>query len=185
MEVISKHLNGVILFQNKIFRDNRGYFSEMFNKREFDLELKKNKFESSKEFVQDNMSVSSFGVLRGLHYQTSPHEQAKFVRVFTGSIYDVAVDLRINSKTFGKYVGFKLDTINNYALWIPEGFAHGFVSLEDNTKVHYKTTDYYNPEHEGVLLWNDPKINIQWPLLNKLKLNDRDKFGLPLKDLHT
>jgi len=115
---------------------------------------------------------------------TFRHEQAKFLRVFIGSIYDFAIDMRITSKTFGKYVGFKLDTINNYALCIPEGFAHRFVSLKDNTKVHCKTTYYYNPEHKGFLLWNDPKINIQWLILNKLKLNNQDKFGLPSKDLY-
>jgi dTDP-4-dehydrorhamnose 3,5-epimerase len=151
-------IKDVLLFETGLFADNRGFFSETFSEPVFEnLGFREN-------FRQDNCSGSAKGVLRGLHYQLNPHGMGKFVRVLQGSVFDVAVDLRRGSPTFGKYVGRTLSAENRLALWVPVGFAHGFVSLEDNTLVYYKCSGVHTPEAERSLLYSDPKIGIQWPI---------------------
>ena len=148
----------VLILEPKVFGDARGFFFESFNARDFALATG-----LSVDFVQDNHSKSAQGVLRGLHYQIQ-HPQGKLVRVVQGEVFDVAVDLRRASPTFGRWVGEHLSAENKRQLWVPPGFAHGFVVLSDSAEFLYKTTDYWYPEHERSLLWNDPAIGIEWPL---------------------
>lgn len=157
-QVTTTPIEGVLVLEPKVFGDARGFFFESFNARDFELAtgLKKN-------FVQDNHSKSSKGVLRGLHYQVQ-HAQGKLVRVTSGSVFDVAVDIRADSKTFGQWFGLELSDENKRQLWIPEGLAHGFLVTSESAEFLYKTTDYYHPEYERSLLWNDPAINIHWPI---------------------
>tara|TARA_B100001109_G_scaffold92855_1_gene75557 strand:- start:173 stop:766 length:594 start_codon:yes stop_codon:yes gene_type:complete len=163
---------GPLIFTPNIFEDERGYFFESWNKKQFlkFTEKSQETFMQKNEinFVQDNQSFSSKNVLRGLHYQVKPYAQGKLVSCIAGEIFDVVVDLRKDSPSFGKWAGLVLSGINLKQLWIPEGFAHGFLSLKENTKVLYKTTNYWNKEAERSLKWNDPLINIKWPLF---KLN--------------
>lgn len=162
----------VVLIEPTVKGDSRGYFMETFLMDKFIKEV------TNTTFVQENESCSSYGVLRGLHYQLPPHAQAKLVRVIKGKIYDVAVDIRKDSHTFGKYVGIELSGENKRQLFIPRGFAHGFVTLEDNTIVQYKTDNYYAPESEGVIIWNEPKIGINWPIeINSIILSEKDKHN--------
>ncbi len=158
----------VLLLEPKVFGDDRGFFYESFNAKAFEQAtgLKPN-------FVQDNHSKSSKNVLRGLHYQIQ-NPQGKLVRVTQGEVFDVAVDLRKSSKTFGQWVGVHLSAENKKQIWIPEGFAHGFVVLSETAEFLYKTTDYYAPEHERSLLWNDPAIGINWPIIGEPKLAAKD-----------
>ena len=160
MNVLTTALPDVLLFQPKVFGDDRGFFYESFNQRTFDAALGRHV-----EFVQDNHSRSMRGVLRGLHYQLPPHAQGKLVRVVRGSAFDVAVDLRRGSPTLGRWFGVKLDAQSHQQLWIPPGFAHGFLALEDDTHFLYKTTDFYARDCERAIAWNDPAIGIQWPAL--------------------
>jgi dTDP-4-dehydrorhamnose 3,5-epimerase len=157
-QVTTTPIDGVLVLEPKVFGDARGFFFESFNARDFEQAtgLQCN-------FVQDNHSKSAKGVLRGLHYQTQ-HAQGKLVRVTQGSVFDVAVDIRPNSKTFGKWFGLELSAENKKQLWIPEGLAHGFLVTSESAEFLYKTTDYYHPEFERSLLWNDPTIGIEWPL---------------------
>lgn len=150
----------VILIEPFIFRDERGAFAEMYKLSDF------KKIGILDNFVQDNYSISGKWVLRGLHYQIAPAAQGKLVRVARGRIFDVAVDIRKDSHYFGKWIGVELSEDNRYMLWIPPGFAHGFVALEDNTEVLYKTTEEYAPEFERGIIWNDPEIGIEWPVKN-------------------
>ena len=150
----------VLLIQCKVFGDSRGFFLESFNKQEF-LQATG----VSVDFLQDNHSRSTKGVLRGIHYQLSPHAQGKLVRVVRGAVFDVAVDLRKSSSTFGLWAGIELRDADGKLLWIPPGFGHAFLSLEDGTDFLYKTTDYYAPECEGSVAWNDRDIDIDWPSL--------------------
>ena len=166
---------GVILITPKVFSDERGFFMESYKESEF----KANGINF--EFKQDNHSKSSKNVLRGLHYQLEPYAQGKLVRVITGKIFDVAVDIRKGSPTFGKWVSAELSEDNKKMLWIPPGFAHGFLSLEDNTNVLYKSTNEYNKESERGISWNDPEIGIKWPINNPL-LSDKDKKHPVLKN---
>ena len=165
----------VILITPKAFSDERGFFMESHKESEF----KANGINF--EFKQDNHSKSSKNVLRGLHYQLEPYAQGKLVRVITGKIFDVAVDIRKGSPTFGKWVSAELSEDNKKMLWIPPGFAHGFLSLEDNTNVLYKSTNEYNKESERGISWNDSEIDIKWPFDNPL-LSDKDKKHPVLKD---
>lgn len=165
----------VILITSKAFSDERGFFMESYKESEF----KANGINF--EFKQDNHSKSSKKVLRGLHYQLEPYAQGKLVRVITGKIFDVAVDIRRGSPTFGKWVSAELSEDNKKMLWIPPGFAHGFLALEDNTNVLYKSTNEYSKESERGILWNDLEIGIKWPLDNPL-LSDKDKKHPVLKD---
>lgn len=164
MQLTPTTLPGVVVVEPAVYGDERGWFMESFNERRFADALDKLGLPAPKPFVQDNHSCSMAGVLRGLHFQLPPHAQGKLVRVSQGSAFDVAVDIRRGSPTFGQWVGVELSATNHRQLWIPEGFAHGFLALEDNTHFLYKTTDFYAKECEGAVLWSDPAIGIQWPL---------------------
>lgn len=155
-----------------MFEDERGFFYESFNKRELAEALN-----LTKEFVQDNHSKSTKGVLRGLHYQESPMAQGKLVRVVQGEIFDVSVDIRRSSPTFGQWVGAILSAENKLQLWIPEGFAHGFYVLSDQAECVYKTTNYYSPSHERGIAWNDLKLGIAWPLRGQPIVSAKDKIA--------
>lgn len=171
-EFIKLEIPEVILIKPKKYNDERGFFWESYKQSEF-------KQNGIKEiFVQDNHSKSRKHVLRGLHYQTSPYEQGKLVQCIKGEIFDVAVDLRKKSKTFTKWVGLNLRAVNNYMLYIPPGFAHGFCSLQDNTEVTYKVTCEYSKTHDKGIFWNDPTIGINWPIKN-VQVSEKDRY-LPL-----
>lgn len=167
----------VVLFTPRVFGDDRGFFFESFNQKVFTeatgLAL---------DFVQDNHSKSAQGVLRGLHYQLPPHSQGKLVRVVQGEVFDVAVDIRRNSPTFGQWVGAHLSGENKQQLWIPPGFAHGFVTLSATAEFLYKTTDFYAPQAERCIAWNDPVIGVQWGYDGQPLLSDKDRLGLALDD---
>jgi dTDP-4-dehydrorhamnose 3,5-epimerase len=169
-------LPDVILIEPKVFGDSRGFFFESFNQKVFADETG-----VASPFVQDNHSRSSAGVLRGLHYQLL-QPQGKLVRVVRGAIFDVAVDIRRSSKSFGRWVGTELTEENQQQLWIPPGYAHGFLVLSETADVLYKTTDYYAPEHERCILWSDAAIGIEWPAGIEPKLSEKDKRGLSLAE---
>lgn len=174
MRIIQTDLLEAILIQPKIFHDNRGYFLESYHKKIFaEIDIRQS-------FVQDNHSFSFQGVLRGLHYQIN-NVQGKLVSVFAGEIYDVIVDLRQYSPTFKKWQGFTLSAENKTILWVPPGFAHGFLTVSAEAEIHYKVTDYYSPEWERTLLWNDSDLRIAWPLIAGIDpiMSDKDKEGLP------
>jgi dTDP-4-dehydrorhamnose 3,5-epimerase len=174
MRVIPTALPDVAIVEPRVFRDGRGWFFESWNRRSLaaaGLDV---------DFVQDNHSRSARGVLRGLHYQVE-HAQGKLVRVVVGEVFDVAVDLRERSPTFGRHVGLRLSADEPRMLWVPPGFAHGFVVLSDVAEFLYKTTDYWYPEHERTLLWNDPALGIDWPVADPL-LAPKDAAGTPLAD---
>ena len=176
MQVTATDLPEVMIIEPKVFGDARGFFLESFNAKAFaeatGVDL---------PFVQDNHSRSAQGVLRGLHYQIK-QAQGKLVRVVRGAVFDVAVDVRRSSPNFGHWVGVELSEDNNRQLWVPPGFAHGFLVLSASADFLYKTTDYYAPEHERSVLWNDPAIGIDWPLLGEPLLSGKDKVGALLKD---
>jgi dTDP-4-dehydrorhamnose 3,5-epimerase len=153
-----------VIIEPAVFGDDRGWFMESFNEQRFHAELAKLGLPAPRAFVQDNHSCSKAGVLRGLHFQRAPHAQGKLVRVVQGAAWDVAVDIRPGSATFGQWTGVELNAENKRMFWIPEGFAHGFVALQDETHFLYKTTDYYARDCEGTLRWDDPAIGIDWPL---------------------
>lgn len=167
-------LSDVILFEPKVFGDDRGFFFESYNHAEFETAVKR-----EVSFVQDNHSKSARNVLRGLHYQIK-RPQGKLVRVIEGAVFDVAVDIRKSSPTFGKWVGEILTAENKKQLWVPEGFAHGFVALSDTAQFLYKTTDYYAPEHERSVVWNDTDIGIDWPIDGRPTLSLKDEKAPPL-----
>ena len=170
----------VILLEPRVFGDDRGFFMETFNQRDFEAATG-----LRPDFVQDNHSRSQRGVLRGLHYQIR-QPQGKLVRVVSGEIFDVAVDLRRRSPTFGRWLGCVLSADNKRQMWIPEGFAHGFLVLSESADVLYKATDYYAPAHERCLAWNDPSVGIEWPLEGiQPLLSAKDQGGLPLTDCDT
>ena len=164
----------VILFEPKVFGDDRGFFFESFNHAQFEEAIGR-----KVSFAQDNNSKSAKNVLRGLHYQIK-QPQGKLVRVVAGEVFDVAVDIRKNSPTFGKWVGEILTAENKKQLWVPEGFAHGFVVLSDTAEFLYKTTDYYAPQHERCIIWNDTSLNIQWPIQGEPVLSAKDAQGTSL-----
>ena len=168
-------IEGVYVIEPKVFGDNRGYFMETYNEQEF----KNNGLDYN--FVQDNQSKSKKGVLRGLHFQKT-YPQAKLVRVLEGEVFDVAVDLRKGSKTYGKWVGVILSEENKKQFMIPRGFAHGFVVLSETAVFAYKCDDFYHPEDEGGIMWNDPDINIEWPYKGELLLSEKDKVHPLLKE---
>lgn len=159
MEMIPTSLPEVLILEPRVFGDERGFFMESYNRRVFDAAVGR-----PVEFVQDNHSRSSCGVLRGLHFQQPPHAQGKLVRVTAGAVFDVAVDVRPTSPRYGQWAGVELTGQNRRQLWIPEGFAHGFLVLSDATDFLYKTTEYYSPQDEVVVAWNDPAIGVDWPL---------------------
>ena len=174
MRVAATAIPGLLLLEPTIYQDERGFFFESFNQKRFDDATRRNVC-----FVQDNHSRSVRHVLRGLHYQIH-RPQGKLVRVISGEVFDVAVDLRRSSVTFGKFVSTVLSAANKKQLWIPEGFAHGFLVLSDAAEFLYKTTDYYVPEDERCLIWNDPDIGIDWPVGIEPILSAKDRLGLPL-----
>ncbi|MBW9223433.1 dTDP-4-dehydrorhamnose 3,5-epimerase [Methanothermococcus sp. SCGC AD-155-E23] len=166
----------VVLIKPKVFGDERGFFMETYKKSDFERAGIKG------EFVQDNHSKSRYGVLRGLHYQKGPYTQAKIVRCIKGVIYDVAVDLRKNSPTFGKYIGVILSEYNKYMLYVPRGFAHGFLVLSGEAEVVYKVDNEYAPDYEGGLIWKDPDVNIPWPIEDPI-LSEKDQKWPTLREL--
>ena len=177
MKFIKTSIPEVIVVEPQVFGDHRGFFLETWEKNKF----KESGIDS--DFVQDNHSKSSQGTLRGLHYQIQ-HPQGKLIRVIQGEIYDVAVDIRKNSSTFGQWSGEYLTAENKKILWIPPGFAHGFYVITTTAEVCYKCTDYYFPQHERSILWNDPELAIDWPLINNEQptLSRKDREGVLLKD---
>ena len=179
MKVIRTELPDVLILEPKVFGDERGFFLESYNKKTF-REATGLDFES----VQDNHSSSRRGVLRGLHYQIR-QPQGKIVRVFAGEVFDVAVDLRRSSPTFGKAACFRLDGASKRMAWIPPGFAHGFLVTSDQAEFVYKTTDYYAPEHERTLLWNDAALGIRWPLEGEPIVAQKDRRGTPFASAET
>ena len=169
MKVTRTSVEGLAIIEPRIFGDHRGYFFESFSERDFVENV------ASVHFVQDNESMSSYGVLRGLHFQKPPHAQAKLVRVVKGRVLDVAVDLRSDSPTYGKYVAVELSEENHRQFFIPKGFAHGFCVLSDHAVFQYKCDDFYAPECEGAVRWNDPEIGVDWPLpIEDMVLSDKD-----------
>lgn len=168
----------VLIIEPKVFGDDRGFFFESFNAIQFRASTGLNI-----EFVQDNHSKSQKNVLRGLHYQIEPKAQGKLVRVTEGAVFDVAVDIRKGSKTYGMWVGELLSAENKRQLWIPPGLAHGFVTLTDTAEFLYKTTDYYSPEHERSIAWNDPDLAIEWPFEGEPALSAKDKMAIRFKDI--
>lgn len=175
MDVIQTKIPDVLIIEPRVFGDERGFFMESFNKKTFE------KLTGVKtDFVQDNHSRSAKNVLRGLHYQIE-QAQGKLVRVISGEVYDVAVDIRKSSPTFGEWVGCLLSAANQRQLWVPPGFAHGFVVLSEIADFLYKTTDYYAPEHERSILWNDPNLNIDWQVKGEPILSNKDRAGVPLE----
>lgn len=179
MNIIETKIKGLLILEPKVFGDDRGWFMESFNQKNFEKALDERGLDIP-QFVQDNHSYSQKGVLRGLHYQTEPYAQGKLVRVVQGKAWDVAVDIRKNSPTFGQWVGIELSGENHKQFWIPAGFAHGFLTLEDNTQFLYKTTNYYNKESEGAIIWDDPDLKIEWPIekIENILISDKDKIAL-------
>lgn len=174
MNIIETALPGVLILEPRVFGDARGFFFESYNKKALE------KAGITAEFVQDNHSRSARNVLRGLHYQIK-QPQGKLVRVIQGEVVDIAVDIRRSSPHFGKWVGFNLSAENRRVAWIPPGFAHGFLVLSEYAEFLYKTTDYWGPEHERCIRWNDPDLAINWPLQGEPTLSDKDKRGHDLK----
>ena len=176
MEILPTALPDVLLIKPKLFADERGYFFESYNQRAFE-----EKTGVRAPFVQDNVSHSKKGVLRGLHFQ-NPQAQGKLVRVLAGEIFDVVVDVRRSAPTFGRWSGQQLSSENALMIWVPPGFAHGFLTLSETADVLYKTTDFYAPAHEHCIVWNDPQLAIAWPLEGAPLLSPKDRAGKPLGD---
>lgn len=173
MKITPTEIPDVMIIEPRVFGDERGFFFESFNEKVF-----QEKMDCELRFVQDNHSRSAANVLRGLHYQIQ-QAQGKLVRVVAGAIFDVAVDIRRSSPTFGQWVGYELSAENKQQIWVPPGFAHGFLSLADGTEVLYKTTDFYAPEYERSILWNDPMLDIVWPLTTEPTISTKDQAGQP------
>ena len=178
MKIIETVLPDVLLLEPRVFEDERGHFFESYNKKTLkDLGI-------DYDFVQDNHSRSKKGVLRGLHYQVQ-QPQGKLVRVIEGEVFDVAVDIRKSSPTFGKWVGFNLSAKNKRIAWIPQGFAHGFLALSEVAECLYKTTDYWAPKHERCILWDDATISVDWPIVGAPVVSEKDNTGMPLRAAQT
>ncbi|MFV5494889.1 dTDP-4-dehydrorhamnose 3,5-epimerase [Acinetobacter towneri] len=184
MRVEKTKMNGLLILHPQVFGDERGWFMESFNQQCFEDALKALNLPIP-TFVQDNHSCSQKGVLRGLHFQREPYAQGKLVRVVQGRAWDVAVDIRPESETYGEWVGVELSAENKTMFWIPEGFAHGFLALEDNTQFLYKTTNYYNKESEGAIIWSDTTLKIDWPLnkVDKVILSDKDTNSMKFEEM--
>ena len=177
INVIKTEIEGVVIIEPKIFGDSRGYFYESYSQRDFEEKV------GRVNFVQDNQSFSHYGVLRGLHFQNPPYTQSKLVRVIQGKVVDVAVDIRKGSPTYGKHVAVELTGENHRQFFIPKGFAHGFVVLSDTALFQYKCDEFYHPEAEGAIMWNDPDLAIEWPVkAEDIELSEKDKHHLFLKD---
>jgi dTDP-4-dehydrorhamnose 3,5-epimerase len=178
MEVIKTKIKDLLIIKPKVFTDSRGYFFESYNADVF----KQNNI--TVNFVQDNQSLSSTGVLRGLHFQAPPFDQGKLVRVITGAVLDIAVDIRKDSPTYGEHIAIELTEENKSMFYIPPGFAHGFLTLRDNTIFSYKCTNVYNKLSEGCVLWNDTDLNINWNIANPI-LSEKDLVGTPFKEFNS
>ena len=177
MEVIKTEIEGVVIIEPRIFKDDRGYFYESFSQREFEEKVCRT------TFVQDNQSKSSYGVLRGLHFQKPPYCQSKLVRCIKGAVLDVAVDIRKGSPTFGKYVAVELTEENHRQFFVPRGFAHGFAVLSEEAVFQYKCDNFYNKESEGSVAWNDPELDIDWRIpFDKVLLSEKDKLSKNVAD---
>ena len=176
MKIIPTAIADVVVLEPRIFTDSRGFFLETYNEHSFAA------LGIAERFVQDNESYSKQGVLRGLHFQVE-QAQGKLVRAVAGEVFDVAVDLRKGSTTFGKWAWARLSGMNHHMIWIPKGFAHGFYTLSETAEVVYKVTDFYAPQHERTLLWNDPDVGIDWPLRGEPILSDKDRAGARLKEI--
>lgn len=178
MEIKDTFIEGLKVIVPDVFHDNRGYFYESYNEKRF--------FEAglTMKFVQDNESMSSKGVLRGLHFQNSPYSQGKLIRVIKGEVLDVAVDLRKNSATYGKYYKLLMNEDNKLMFYIPEGFAHGFLTLKDDTVFSYKCTNFYNKQSEGGIMWNDTTLNIDWNIKNPI-ISEKDKNNISFADFNS
>ncbi|MEZ3499130.1 dTDP-4-dehydrorhamnose 3,5-epimerase [Pantoea sp. KPR_PJ] len=176
MNIIDTEIPDVKIIEPRLFGDERGFFFESFNKKAFTDAVG-----YEVDFVQDNHSLSVKGVLRGLHYQSAPYAQGKLVRCVEGEVLDVAVDLRKSSSTFGHWVAVNLSAENKRQLWIPEGFAHGFITLSDRAQFLYKTTNYYHPASEKCIIWNDDNLDITWPKMPEMTLSKKDKEGLSFR----
>ena len=183
MNVIETKIEGLLILEPRVFGDDRGWFMESFNQKAFEQILKERNLDIP-QFVQDNHSCSQKNTLRGLHFQKAPYAQGKLVRVVQGKAWDVAVDIRPESKTYGQWVGVELSGENSKQFWIPEGFAHGFVALEDNTQFLYKTNNYYIKESEGAIIWNDPTIGIEWPIADiaEVLVSEKDQVASKIND---
>jgi len=180
MHLTHTSLSGLWILEPKVFEDARGWFFESYNEKVFE------ELGITAKFVQDNVSYSRKGVLRGLHYQLEPMAQGKLVRVSKGEVFDVSVDIRRGSPTFGKWVGFRLSEQNKKMVWIPPGFAHGFLVLSDTAEFNYKVTNFYSPQHERTLRYNDEQVGIEWPRLDvPLCISEKDQKGQSLKDIET
>ena len=177
MNVVKTSIDGVVIIEPRIFEDERGYFYESFSQREFEEKA------CNTVFVQDNQSKSTYGVIRGLHFQRPPYAQSKLVRCVSGKVLDVVVDIRKNSPTFGKFVAVELSGENHRQLFIPRGFAHGYAVLSDEAVFQYKCDNFYNKESEGAIAWNDPEINIDWLLpADKVVLSAKDRMNKKLSE---
>lgn len=177
MKIINTKIPDLLILEPRVFKDDRGWFMESFNQQTFAGICHEQQI-GIHTFVQDNHSLSTSGVLRGLHYQLPPFAQGKLVRVTQGRAWDVAVDIRQHSPNFGKWIGVDLSADNHRQLWIPAGFAHGFLALEDDTQFLYKTTNYYHKDSERTIFWNDERLAIEWPINGlKLKLTEKDSEG--------
>ena len=176
MNIIETKIKGLLILEPRVFGDERGWFMESFNQKNFEQALTERGLEIP-NFVQDNHSYSQKGILRGLHYQLAPYAQGKLVRVVQGRAWDVAVDIRKDSETYGQWVGVELSGDNHKQFWIPEGFAHGFVALEDNTQFLYKATNYYNKANERAIIWNDKDLAIDWQVngLIEILVSEKDQ----------
>lgn len=169
MKIIRTDIIDLVIIEPRIFTDSRGYFYESFNQNDFEKQI------TQTDFVQDNESYSTYGVLRGLHFQRPPFEQAKLVRVIKGRVLDVAVDIRKGSSTYGKHIAVELSEENKRQFFIPKGFAHGYVVLSEEAIFQYKCDNYYSPKHEGSIRWNDPELNINWIInTNEIVLSEKD-----------
>jgi dTDP-4-dehydrorhamnose 3,5-epimerase len=177
MQTLATSLDGVLILEPTVFRDERGFFLETWNRRAFEEVTGE-----TSEFVQDNHSGSKLGVLRGLHYQVAPNPQGKLVRAAVGSVFDVSVDIRRASPTFGKWFGVELSAMNQKQVWIPTGFAHGFLTTSDWAEVHYKSTGYYSRSSERGIRWDDPDVGIEWPLDISPLLSEKDAGATGLRD---
>lgn len=177
MKILRTDIPDVLIIEPTVYSDDRGWFMESFNEEVFANNLEALGLPAAGPFVQDNHSSSKRGVLRGLHYQEAPYSQGKLVRVVEGAAFDVVVDIRPESPYFLKWVGVELSNFNKKMLWVPEGFAHGFLSLEDNTQFLYKTTNYYNKSSERSLLWSDSRIGIEWPAMENVIVSEKDRVA--------
>ena len=176
MHIIETRIKGVVIIEPKVFCDERGYFFESFSQKEFEQKVSKT------VFVQDNESRSKYGVVRGLHFQKPPYDQAKLVRVVRGKVLDVVVDIRKGSPTYGEHVATELSEDNKRSLFIPHGFAHGYATLSDEVVFQYKCDNYYMPDYEGAILWNDPKLGIDWLLApGEVILSEKDRQNPPFQ----